>query len=639
MIEPPKNSINNQITTASNKINRLENGINVIKGYLSKLNISSGVYRMINCNGEVLYIGKAYNLKKRVASYTRPMRMPIRLQRMVAETVSMDFITTHTEVEALLLENNLIKKLKPRYNVLLRDDKTFPDILIMDNQDYPQLIKHRGKHVVKGEYFGPFASAGAVNRTITTLQRVFLLRNCSDGVFNNRTRPCLQYQIKRCSAPCVGKISKDDYAKVVGQSKQFLSGKSKEIQASFAKDMEIASQDMNFELAAELRDRIRAMAMVQSQQDINMKDVNDADVIAIDEKGGNSCIEVFFFRGGRNNGNHAYFPRHDKDQTEADIMASFIGQFYDSKPPPAQILVNIIPSEHKLLQNSLNIGARRKVEIIMPQRGDKRKVIDHAKRNASDALLRHMAEGVNQRKSLSGLAKLANITGKISRIEVYDNSHIQGTSAIGAMIVAGADGFIKKAYRKFNIKTAGSAVGQFGGDDYQMMIEVMTRRFSREIIENPTNINQTWPDLVIVDGGKGQMSVTMEVFKKLGIENKIALMGVAKGPERNAGRERIFIAGNPNAIMLDHRDPILYFIQRLRDEAHRFAINAHRTKRAKNTISSPLDDVPNIGAKRKKSLLLHFGSAKAVSRAGLADLEKVSGISKAVALIIYNFFR
>ena len=637
-MEPPKNNTDNAIPLLPEAQNKLASGIMVIKSYLAKLGPEPGVYRMLNSKGDVLYVGKAHSLKKRVASYTRPDRLPIRLQRMIAETTTMEFVITHTEVEALLLENNLIKKLKPRYNVLLRDDKTFPDILIRADQEYPQLIKHRGKRVLKGDYFGPFASASAVNRTITALQRVFLLRNCSDGVFNNRTRPCLQYQIKRCSAPCVGRIKKDKYDEVVNQSKAFLSGRSKEIQSKFAKDMQSASAELNFELAAELRDRIRAMAMVQSHQDINMEGVSDADVIALHQEDGNSCIEVFFFRGGRNNGNHAYYPSHDKNQEDSDVMAAFIGQFYDNKPPPTRILVNILPAEQELLQLALGERAGRRVEISMPQRGDKRKIIQHALRNAADALRRRMAESSSQRKLLNGLAELAGIEGPIHRVEVYDNSHIQGSSAIGGMIVAGPDGFMKNAYRKFNIKTAGAAVGEFGGDDYQMMTEVMTRRFSRELKEDPDRKQNGWPDLVIVDGGKGQMSVTMDVFRELGIENEVTLMGVAKGPERNAGRERIFVAGNSESIMLDRRDPVLYFIQRLRDEAHRFAIGAHRVKRAKGTISSPLDDVPGIGAKRKKTLLLHFGSAKAVARAGLPDLEGAEGISKAVAQKIYNFF-
>lgn len=616
---------------------RLARGANVIRGYLEKLGNVPGVYRMLSDKGDVLYVGKAYSLKKRVASYTRPARLPIRLQRMIAETASMEFVTTHTEVEALLLENNLIKKLKPRYNVLLRDDKTFPDILIRTDHDFPQIEKHRGARDIKGDYFGPFASAGAVNRTLTVLQRAFLLRNCSDGTFANRTRPCLQYQIKRCSAPCVDKISRGDYLDTVKQAKAFLSGNSREIQAQLADEMQAASEALDFERAATLRDRLRAMALVQSHQGINVEGVRDADVMALFVEGGQACIQVFFFRGGRNNGNRSYFPSHDRQMEADEIMAAFIGQFYDNKPPPSLILSNVQPVELDLLQEALSQKAGRKVEIAEPKRGDRKTLLDHAVNNARDALQRRLAESSSQRKLLDGLAEKLGIEATLNRVEVYDNSHIQGSSAIGAMIVAGPDGFMKNAYRKFNIKTAGKAVGEDGGDDYQMMREVLTRRFARALKEDPDRESEMWPDLVIVDGGKGQLSIAVEVLEELGLSNDIALLGVAKGPERNAGRERLHLPDKP-AFMLEPRDPVLYFIQRLRDESHRFAIGTHRKKRAKDMGRNPLDEIPGIGAKRKKALLLHFGSAKAVARAGLSDLESIDGISKAVAKKIYGFF-
>ena len=617
--------------------NRLAHGVAGIKGYLENLGNTPGVYRMLNERGDVLYVGKAYSLKKRVASYTRPNKLPIRLQRMIAETRIMEFVTTHTEVEALLLENNLIKKLKPRYNVLLRDDKTFPDILIRTDHEFPQIEKHRGARDTKGDYFGPFASAGAVNRTLTVLQRAFLLRNCSDGTFANRTRPCLQYQIKRCSAPCVEKISREDYLETVKQAKAFLSGNSRDIQADLAEEMQKASEALDFERAATLRDRLRAMAVVQSHQGINVEGVRDADVLALFVEGGQACIQVFFFRGGRNNGNHSYFPSHDRQMEADEIMAAFIGQFYDNKPPPSLLLCNVRPVGRDLLQEALSQKAGRKVEISEPKRGDRKTLLDHAVNNARDALQRRLAESTSQRRLLDGLAEKLGIESSINRVEVYDNSHIQGSSAIGAMIVAGPEGFMKNAYRKFNIKTAGKAVGEDGGDDYQMMREVLTRRFSRALKEDPDRESENWPDLVIVDGGKGQLSIAVEVLEELELTNDIALLGVAKGPERNAGRERLHLPDRP-PFMLEPRDPVLYFIQRLRDESHRFAIGTHRKKRAKDMGRNPLDEIPGIGAKRKKALLLHFGSAKAVARAGLSDLEGIDGISKAVAKKIYGFF-
>ena len=627
--------------------NRLEAGADIIRGELKRIGNEPGVYRMISKDGEALYVGKAHNLRKRVTNYTHVARLPVRLQRMVAETASMEFVTTRNEVEALLLENNLIKRLMPRYNVLLRDDKTFPDILIRGDHDYPQIVKHRGARKTKGDYFGPFASAGAVNRTLNVLQRAFLLRNCSDGVFRNRSRPCLQYQIKRCSAPCVGYISKEEYAETVENAKAFLTGRSQEVKDRMVREMEEASAELDFERAAQLRDRVRAMAHVQSSQDINVEGVGDADILALYQDGGQSCIQVFFYRGGRNNGNKAYFPSHDKTMEADELIAAFLGQFYENRPPPKEILLNIEPIERELLEGALAVKADRKVSIHVPRRGGKRKLIEHAETNAREALARRLAESSSQRRLLDGLAELAGLEPGISRVEVYDNSHIQGRQPVGGMIVASPDGFAKKEYRKFNIRgdlepetdrPADPDDPASGGDDYAMTREVMTRRFSRILKEDPDRTSGTWPDLVILDGGKGQLSVAEEAFAELGITDDVPLMAVAKGPERNAGRERLFLPGKSAPVMLPPRDPVLYFIQRLRDEAHRFAIGSHRVRRAKDQARSPLDEIAGIGAKRKKALLLHFGSAKAVSRASVEDLQKVEGISRSVADKIYGHF-
>lgn len=644
--------------TKSGGRTRLQTGADVIRGYLDHLGNDAGVYRMISGEGEPLYVGKAHNLKKRVATYSRPDRLPIRLQRMVAETASMEFVTCASEVEALLLENNLIKRLMPRYNVLLRDDKTFPDILIRGDQDYPQIVKHRGARDRKGDFFGPFASAGAVNRTLNVLQRAFLLRNCSDGVFRNRSRPCLQYQIKRCSAPCVGYISRPDYAATVDQAKAFLSGRSQEVKDDLAKAMQEASDALDFERAAALRDRLRAMAHVQSSQDINIEGIGDADVVALEQRGGQSCIQVFFYRGGRNNGNRAYFPSHDKQLEPSEVLAGFLGQFYENRPPPKDILVNERPAELDLLGEALGIKAGRKVTIAVPQRGGRRKAVDHAADNARDALERRLAETSSQRRLLTGLADLAGLDAPPERVEVYDNSHISGRQAVGAMIVAGGEGFMKSAYRKFNIR--GDAIGKeaadaaatglaeapvpaigdapAGGDDYAMTREVIYRRFARAMKEDPDRSEGQWPDLVILDGGRGQLTAAMEALDELGLQEEVPIMSVAKGPEREAGRERIILPGAEQPVLLPPRDPVLYFIQRLRDEAHRFAIGSHRKRRAKDQARNPLDEIPGIGAKRKKALLLYFGSAKAVSRASVADLEKVDGVSNAVARKIHGFF-
>lgn len=636
---------------------RLETGAAVIRGYLDNLGNEAGVYRMISASGEPLYVGKAHNLRKRVSTYARPDRLPIRLQRMVAETATMEFVTCAGEVEALLLENNLIKRLMPRYNVLLRDDKTFPDILIRGDHDFPQLVKHRGARDRKGDYFGPFASAGAVNRTLNALQRAFLLRNCSDGVFRARTRPCLQYQIKRCSAPCVGYIDEADYAATVRQAKAFLAGRSKEVKDALATGMQEAAEALDFERAAALRDRLRAMAHVQSSQDINIEGIGDADIVALQQRGGQSCIQVFFYRGGRNNGNRAYFPSHDRQLEASSIIAGFLGQFYENRPPPKDVLLSHDPDELELLSEALSMKAGRKVLIAVPKRGGRRKAIDLAADNAREALERRLAESSSQRKLLNGLADLVGLDGPPDRVEVYDNSHIQGRQAVGGMIVAGPEGFSKANYRKFNIRGEAvaanpppglaEATGTYthapkqetsGGDDYAMTREVIHRRFARALKEDPDRETAAWPDLVILDGGKGQLSAAFEALTELGLETDIAVIAVAKGPEREAGRERIFMPDREGPILLPPRDPVLYFIQRLRDEAHRFAIGSHRKRRAKDQTRSPLDEIAGIGAKRKKALLLYFGSAKAVSRATVTDLEKVDGISHSVAKRIHGHF-
>ena len=614
----------------------LASGAAVIQSYLQTLPSAPGVYRMLNQRGDALYVGKAHQLRKRVATYASPSKLPIRLQRMIAETRSMEFVTTHTEVEALLLESNLIKKLRPRYNVLLRDDKTFPHILITGDHDFAQLVKHRGARKREGRYFGPFASAGAVNRTIAALQRAFLLRNCSDNIFRNRTRPCLQFHIKRCSAPCVGRIGREDYAELVGEAHEFLTGHSGKVQARLAQRMESASEALEFEVAGRIRDRIRALTQVQAHQDINLSGLEDADVIALHQEGGQTCVQVFFFRGGRNYGNRAYFPSHDRNLESEDVLAAFVGQFYDNKPPPRTVLLSHELSERGLIAEALSTRAGRKVHLLTPRRGAKRKPVEHALANAREALGRRLAESVTHRRALEALAARLDLDSAPARIEVYDNSHIQGANAIGAMIVSGPDGLMKNAYRKFNINTVGGEDGAEAGDDYAMMREVLTRRFTRALKEDPDRSDGNWPDLVIVDGGRGQLGIAREVFAELGIDD-VNLLGVAKGPDRNAGRERFYTPGGVG-FTLPPRDPLLYFIQRLRDEAHRFAITTHRAKRSREISASPLDEIDGVGAKRKKALLLHFGSARNVARAGLADLEAVGGISKALAEKIYGHF-
>lgn len=630
-------STRHEAITGSRESHRgLASGAAVIQSYLPTLQTTPGVYRMLNKRGDALYVGKAHQLRKRVANYASPSKLPVRLQRMIAETHSMEFVTTHTEVEALLLESNLIKKLRPRYNVLLRDDKTFPHILITGDHDFAQLVKHRGARKREGRYFGPFASAGAVNRTIGALQRAFLLRNCSDNIFRTRTRPCLQFHIKRCSAPCVGRISKENYAALVAEAHEFLTGHSRKVQVRLAQRMEEASEALEFEVATHIRDRIRALTQVQAHQDINLSDLEDADVIALYQESGQSCVQVFFFRGGRNYGNRAYFPSHDRNLEPEVVLSAFIGQFYDNKPPPRIVLLSHALVEHELIAEALSTRAERKVQLIHPRRGDKRKPVEHALSNAREALGRRMAESTTHRRALDALASRLDLDTAPVRIEVYDNSHIQGSNAIGAMIVSGPDGLIKNSYRKFNIKTVGGEGEAEAGDDYAMMREVLTRRFKRALKEDPDRLDGNWPDLVIVDGGRGQLGIAEKVFAELGIDD-VRLLGVAKGPDRRAGRERFYVPGG-GGFTLPPSDPLLYFIQRLRDEAHRFAITRHRAKRAREMVASPLDEIEGIGAKRKKALLLHFGSARNVARAGLADLEAVGGISKAVAEKIYGHF-
>lgn len=619
-------------------------GAVVIERYLKTLPAKPGVYRMLGEGGKVLYVGKAKNLKKRVASYTKSERQPVRIQRMVAQTLMMEFVTTHTEAEALLLEANLIKKLAPRYNILLRDDKSFPEILLTSAHDFPRVLKHRGARKEKGDYFGPFASVWAVNETLTVLQRAFLLRTCSDSVFTNRTRPCLLYQIKRCSGPCVeGKVDRVAYGELVGEARQFLQGKSQDIQKRLARSMQAASDDMEFEQAAEYRDRIRALTRIQQHQDINPGAVVDADVVALSHKNGLNCVQVFFFRGGRNFGNRAYFPAQAKGEDVADVLEAFLGQFYAAHIPPREILLSHDIPNAELVADALAVRAERKVKLTRPSRGDRAALVAHALENARDALARRSAEYATQEKMLEEMAALFGLDHPPNRIEVYDNSHVSGANAVGGMIVAGPEGFRKNAYRKFNIRGAsnaeGGADGYAPGDDYAMMREVLTRRFKRalkDIAENGGERGADWPDLLLIDGGRGQLGVALEVLSELEIEG-ITVAGVAKGPDRNAGRERIFLPGQAPK-QLHERDQVLYFIQRLRDEAHRFAIGAHRGRRSKAQQHSKLDDIPSIGAKRKKALLHHFGSAKAVEEAGQVDLEAVNGISKAIAKQIYDWF-
>ena len=603
-----------------------------IQSYLRTLETGPGVYRMLDDQARVLYVGKARNLRARVSNYARPTGHSPRIARMISETASMMFLTTRTETEALLLEQNLIKQLKPRYNVLLRDDKSFPNILVSKAHDFPQIKKHRGAKKETGDYFGPFASAGAVNRTLNQLQKVFLLRNCSDATFESRTRPCLLYQIKRCSAPCVGYIEREDYASLVSDAARFLSGKTTAVQGQLAKEMAEASDAMEFERAAALRDRIRALTQVQSAQGINPAGVAEADVVALHVEGGQACVQVFFIRANQNWGNHDYYPRLGGEEDAAEIMQAFVGQFYQTREPPRLVLLSHGLDDPELMAEALGEKAVRKVEIAVPQRGEKAELVGGAMRNARESLARKMAETATQSKLLRGLAEAFDLDAPPRRIEVYDNSHIQGAHAVGAMIVAGPEGFEKGQYRKFNIK--GEELTP--GDDFGMMKEVLTRRFKRLLKEDPDREGAAWPDFLLIDGGAGQVSAVHEIMAELGVED-IAMVGVAKGVDRNAGKEEFHRTGLP-VKALRHNDPVLYFVQRMRDEAHRFAIGTHRAKRAKAVGATPLDDVPGVGATRKRALLAHFGSAKAVSRANLADLKAVDGVSGKLAETIYAFF-
>lgn len=606
-------------------------GYACIQGYLRTLSGAPGVYRMLDAQARVLYVGKARNLKARVSNYARPGHSP-RIERMIRETASMMFLTTRTETEALLLEQNLIKQLKPKYNVLLRDDKSFPNILVAKDHPFAQIKKHRGAKKEKGTYFGPFASAGAVNRTLNQLQKAFLLRNCTDAVFGSRTRPCLLYQIKRCSGPCVGLISEADYAAAVKDAERFLSGRSTRVQEELADQMMAASQAMEFERAAALRDRIRALTTVQGAQGINPRGVAEADVVALHLENGQACVQVFFIRANQNWGNRDFYPRVGEDVSAAEVMEAFLGQFYDNKEPPRQLILSDAIENADLMTEALSEKAGRKVELLVPQRGEKAELVSGALRNARESLARRMSESATQAKLLRGLAEAFDLDGPPQRIEVYDNSHIQGTNAVGGMIVAGAEGFLKNQYRKFNIRGEDLTPG----DDFGMMKEVLTRRFARLLKEDPDRDKGLWPDLLLIDGGAGQVSAVQEIMVAHRVED-IPMVGVAKGIDRDHGKEEFHRVGQ-RPFALKRNDPVLYFIQRLRDEAHRFAIGTHRAKRAKAVGATPLDDIPGVGAARKRALLAHFGSAKAVSRADLADLTAVEGVSEGLAQKIYDFF-
>jgi len=659
-------------------------GPEVIQGYLKTLPGSPGVYRMLDAAGEVIYVGKARNLKARVSNYARFSGLSNRIARMVAATASMEFVTVRTEAEALLLEANLIKRFRPRFNVLMRDDKSFPYILIRRDTSAPQILKHRGARSMKGDYFGPFASAGAVGRTINMLQRAFLLRSCSDSVYEGRTRPCLLFQIKRCAGPCTGEIGLEDYGKLVDEATAFLRGESQSVRELYQKMMEDAAERLEFEEAARFRNRLWALAHVTSDQAINPEGIEEADVFAAYQEGGQTCIQVFFFRTGQNWGNRAYYPRADRALAEGEVLESFIAQFYDDKPVPRLILASHGFETRDLMEEALGSKAGRKVEIRVPQRGAKSALIDHALDNAREALGRKLAETSSQARLLEATRERFNLAKRPVRIEVYDNSHIAGTNAVGAMIVAGPEGFVKGQYRKFNIKSATLTPG----DDYAMMREVLTRRFKRLADAEATgggtgralpevaaengdegvggvadgrderlaavipeagvddgadddamlaDAFPDRPDLVLIDGGLGQLAVAEGVLRELGIAD-VTLIGVAKGPDRDAGREHFHLPGASRPIMLEPRDPVLYFMQRLRDEAHRFVIGTHRAKRSKAIGQNPLDEIGGIGPTRKRALLQHFGSAKAVSRAGVEDLKAVKGVSAELAQKIYDFF-
>lgn len=611
----------------------LTEGLETIKQVALTLPESPGVYRMLGAGDDVLYVGKAKALRRRVTSYTQAERLSLRLKRMVSETLRMEIIHTHTEVEALLLEANLIKKLRPRYNILLKDDKSFPYIHLTRGHDFPRIEKHRGAMEGEGDYFGPFASTVSVNDTIATLQKAFLLRTCSDSVFASRTRPCLQYHIKRCTAPCVDYVDKDTYAVQVGEVREFLAGDSRAIVKRFSAAMQAASDNLDFEEAAKYRDRVRALAHIQLRQDINVPDLGDADIFGLVREGGQICVQVFFFRGGQNFGNKSYFPRAGEDDADEDILAAFLPQFYGSRPPPRSLLLSHAIAEAGLVESGLKEmhKLRHNVIISVPERGDRRRLVDFVLRNAREALTRHAIERAGDAAGLARVQELFGFDEIPQRIEVYDNSHVQGTNRVGAMVVAGPEGFRKTAYRKFNIRTTDT------GDDFAMMREVMTRRFTRAMEEGDEGDPERWPALLLIDGGVGQLNSVLEVLDGLGVTDSMTVVGISKGPDRNAGREWFHRRGHePFQLPID--DVGLMYMQRLRDEVHRFAIGAHRSRRGRAMVASSLDDIAGIGPTRKKALLQHFGSGKAVERAGLKDLEAVPGISSAVAKIIYDHF-
>ncbi|ETA72252.1 MULTISPECIES: excinuclease ABC subunit UvrC [Mesorhizobium] len=628
-------------------------GAEVIQTLVKRLPNAPGVYRMMNAAGDVLYVGKARSLKKRVTNYAQGRFHTNRIGRMVRETSTMEFVVTRTEIEALLLEANLIKRLRPRFNVLMRDDKSFPYILLTGDHVSPGIYKHRGARSRKGDYFGPFASAGAVGRTINSLQRAFLLRSCTNSFYENRTRPCLLYQIKRCAGPCTGEISHEGYAELVAEAKDFLSGRSQKVKTEISAAMQQASEDLDFERAAIYRDRLAALSHVQSHQGINPATVDEADVFAIHQEGGQVCIQVFFFRTGQNWGNRAYFPKADPALEAAEVLGSFLAQFYDDKPTPRNILLSRGVEDQELLGEALSTRAGRKVTISVPQRGEKKDLTDNALQNAREALGRRLAETSTQGRLLAGFAETFGLAKPPVRIEVYDNSHIMGTNAVGAMVVAGPEGFVKNQYRKFNIRSTEITPG----DDFGMMREVMERRFSRllkehgdvapndaasaeagdDIEDDISGSFPAWPDVILIDGGQGQMTAVRKILADLGIEDRVVAIGIAKGQDRDAGRERFFVKGR-DSFSLPVRDPVLYFVQRLRDEVHRFAIGSHRARRKREMVKSPLDEIAGIGPGRKRALLLAFGTAKAVSRAAIEDLRKVDGISEQVAKLVYNHF-
>ena len=628
--QPPMD--NTQEASAPNPPPPQKTGHRLIADYVRRLDSSPGVYRMLDAQGAVLYVGKARNLKARVSNYARPSGHSARIARMIRDTSSMMFLTTRTETEALLLEQNLIKQLKPRYNVLLRDDKSFPNILVAKSHPFPQIKKHRGAKSEPGDYYGPFASAGAVNRTLNQLQRVFLLRSCTDATFSSRTRPCLLHQIKRCSAPCTGRIELEAYRALVADAERFLQGKTTAVQANLAAEMARAAEDMEYERAAALRDRIKALTSVQSVQAINPKGVAEADVIALHMEGGQACVQVFFIRGNQSWGNRDFYPKLNGAESADEVMEAFLGQFYDGKVPPRMILLSHGIEDMDLMTALLSERAGRRVVVGVPQRGEKAELVENALRNARESLSRRMSESAAQHKLLEGLADAFDLPAVPRRIEVYDNSHIQGAAPVGGMVVAGPEGWIKSQYRKFNIK--GTEITP--GDDFGMMREVLTRRFHRLLKDDPDRASEAWPDLLLIDGGAGQVSAVQGILADLGVDD-IPIIGVAKGQDRNHGKEEFHRPGRPPfALPMNH--PVLYFVQRLRDEAHRWAIGTHRARRTKQAMANPLDEIAGIGAARKRALLAHFGSAKGVARAGLPDLQAVGGISETMARTIHDHF-